>query len=70
MTEKEQERLDKMLEYERELYAKGYDYICGIDEAGRGPLCHLVAKTPSWKKVILQHGSMDPASSTSSMFLS
>ena len=39
MTEKEQERLDKMLEYERTLYAKGYDYICGIDEAGRGPLC-------------------------------
>ena len=39
MTEKEQERLDKMLEYERALYAKGYEYICGIDEAGRGPLC-------------------------------
>ena len=39
MTEKEQERLDKMLEYERTLYAKGYEYICGIDEAGRGPLC-------------------------------
>jgi len=39
MTEKEQERLDKMLEYERALYTKGYEYICGIDEAGRGPLC-------------------------------
>lgn len=39
MTDKEQERLDKMLEYERALYAKGYEYICGIDEAGRGPLC-------------------------------
>lgn len=39
MTEKEQERLDKMLEYERALYDKGYEYICGIDEAGRGPLC-------------------------------
>lgn len=39
MTDKEKERLDKMLEYERELYARGYEYICGIDEAGRGPLC-------------------------------
>ena len=39
MLEKEQLRLDKMLEYERALYAKGYEYICGIDEAGRGPLC-------------------------------
>ncbi len=39
MKDKEQERLDKMLEYERALYAKGYEYICGIDEAGRGPLC-------------------------------
>ncbi len=39
MTEKEQLRLDKMLEYERALYAKGYELVCGIDEAGRGPLC-------------------------------
>ena len=34
--EKEQQRLEKMLEYERK-----YDFcshICGIDEAGRGPL--------------------------------
>ena len=39
MKQNEQERLDKMLEYERDLYKKGYEYICGIDEAGRGPLC-------------------------------
>lgn len=39
LSEKEITRLDKMLEYERELYSKGYEYICGIDEAGRGPLC-------------------------------
>ena len=38
LDEKEKLRLDKMLEYERELYNKGYEYICGIDEAGRGPL--------------------------------
>lgn len=29
--------MDK-LEYERELLAKGYKYICGVDEVGRGPL--------------------------------
>ena len=30
-----------MLEYklEAELMEKGYQYVCGIDEAGRGPLC-------------------------------
>ena len=39
LSEKEELRLDKMLEYEKDLYSKGYEYICGIDEAGRGPLC-------------------------------
>lgn len=29
--------MDK-LEYERELLNKGYKYICGVDEVGRGPL--------------------------------
>lgn len=33
---KEKERTEKMWQYERE-YAR-YSYICGIDEAGRGPL--------------------------------
>lgn len=28
-----------LLEYERELYNKGYTLIAGCDEAGRGPLC-------------------------------
>ena len=27
-----------MLKYERELWASGADYICGVDEVGRGPL--------------------------------
>ena len=27
-----------LLEYERKLYAQGYELICGCDEAGRGPL--------------------------------
>ena len=30
-----------MLEYsiEQELWNQGYKYVCGVDEAGRGPLC-------------------------------
>ena len=30
-----------MLEYtlEKELYDQGYKFVCGVDEAGRGPLC-------------------------------
>jgi ribonuclease HII len=39
MIEKEEARLKKMMEYEDVLYAKGYNLVCGIDEAGRGPLC-------------------------------
>lgn len=28
----------ELLEYENKLYAQGYTTICGVDEAGRGPL--------------------------------
>lgn len=38
MKEKELERLTKLKEIEQNLYKKGINYICGIDEAGRGPL--------------------------------
>ena len=38
MKEKEQERLEKLKEIENELYSKGFNKICGIDEAVRGPL--------------------------------
>lgn len=38
MKEKELERLTKIKEIEKELYQKGFKNICGIDEAGRGPL--------------------------------
>ena len=38
MKEKEEERLIKLKEIEKNLYDKGFDLICGIDEAGRGPL--------------------------------
>lgn len=39
MKEKEEERLQGMLEIEENLYSKGYKFVCGVDEAGRGPLC-------------------------------
>lgn len=38
MKEKELERLTKLKEIEKDLYDKGFKNICGIDEAGRGPL--------------------------------
>ena len=52
LSEKEELRLEKMMEYENALYAKGYEYICGIDEAGRGPLCGPVVAAA----VILKKG--------------
>ena len=38
MKEKEVERLQNLKEIEKNIYKEGYKYICGIDEAGRGPL--------------------------------
>lgn len=38
MKEKELARLTQLKEIERELYEKDFEKICGIDEAGRGPL--------------------------------
>ncbi|SHK11954.1 ribonuclease HII [Tepidibacter formicigenes] len=35
---KEEKRIEKLKTFEREGYEKGYKYIGGIDEAGRGPL--------------------------------
>ena len=31
--------MNDLLEYEKELYKKGLNFIAGIDEVGRGPLC-------------------------------
>ena len=38
MKEKELERLNNIKQIEMDLYKKGINSICGIDEAGRGPL--------------------------------
>ena len=38
MKEKEEQRLLLLKEKENDLRKKGFQYICGIDEAGRGPL--------------------------------
>lgn len=45
-----------MLEYENELYKKGYKLICGIDEVGRGPLLGPVVTAA----VILPIGYYNP----------
>ena len=37
MKEKEIERLNTLKEYEKNIYENKVNYICGIDEAGRGP---------------------------------
>lgn len=34
----EDERLERMLAYEKECYARGMELIAGVDEVGRGPL--------------------------------
>ncbi|MBO5477627.1 MAG: ribonuclease HII [Clostridia bacterium] len=54
MKENEQERLKHMLEIEESLYEKGYKLVCGVDEAGRGPLCGPVVAAA----VILKPGQM------------
>ena len=38
MKEKEELRLKELKQIEEELYNSGANLICGIDEAGRGPL--------------------------------
>lgn len=38
MKEKELARLQEIKKYEQDLYNKNIEYVCGIDEAGRGPL--------------------------------
>lgn len=52
MTEKEADRLIALNKYENEMHLKGYDYVAGVDEAGRGPLAGPVVAAA----VILQQG--------------
>lgn len=54
MKEKELERLQEIQKIEKELYNKGIKSICGIDEAGRGPLAGPVVVA----SVIMPQGSM------------
>lgn len=53
---KEQERLKTMYQYEEVLYAEGAEYVCGIDEVGRGPLAGPVVACA----VILPKGFVYP----------
>lgn len=38
MKEKEEQRLIKLKQADKEFFDMGMNYVCGIDEAGRGPL--------------------------------
>lgn len=38
MKEKELLRLNEIKEIDKSVFDEGYEYVCGIDEAGRGPL--------------------------------
>ncbi len=52
----EQERLHKMSLREKELQEKGYAFVAGVDEAGRGPLAGPVVAAAvilDWRKVSL-----------------
>ena len=54
MKEKELERLNLLKSTEEYLYQKGFEQICGIDEAGRGPLAGPVVVAG----VIMPKGSL------------
>ena len=42
MKEKEEQRLIQLKSIEEDIHNSGVEYICGIDEAGRGPLAEPV----------------------------
>ena len=49
--EKQKERLEEMLQFERQLWTAGKEYVAGVDEVGRGPLAGPVVTAA----VILPH---------------
>ena len=53
---KETDRLSRMKSTELSLYAEGFKYVAGVDEAGRGPLCGPVVSAV----VIMPEDSMIP----------
>mgnify|MGYP002619992069 FL=1 len=54
MKEKEEQRLIQLKEIDKEFFDMGLKYVCGIDEAGRGPLAGPVVVA----SVILPENSM------------
>ncbi len=54
MKEKELLRLQELRKFEEDIYSQGTNYICGIDEAGRGPLAGPVVVA----SVIMPRNSM------------
>lgn len=57
MKDTEKARLNILKQYENQLYSSGINYICGIDEAGRGPLAGpvVVAAVIMPKESMLEH---------------
>ena len=55
-----------MLQYERKLKSRGYDFIIGVDEAGRGPLAGpvvaaaVILKTLKFKNRVDDSKKLDP----------
>lgn len=54
MTDKEIKRLTELKKIDNKMFEQGINYICGIDEAGRGPLAGPVVVA----SVILPKDSM------------
>ncbi len=54
--ESDEQRLERMSRYERDLWDEGLELVCGVDEAGRGPLAGPVAAAA----LVLPRGRLVP----------